>query len=357
MSDLAYKVKRENPNDEFVIIGAWSKKNGSEVKEGDIVCSLEATKNAYDVEAPGSGFLFYKIPEGERVEVGELLFVISDKKDFSFTVETKKADETSEKITRKAKKIIDEYGIDPSVFSGLESRVGEKEVKDYIEKNKLVLTSSKDSLSDVESDMNFVDEEPSSTKSFEIHFLKQSSDVIYSRVVREISSELIEKIKKNNPGTTLGEIVAFGTISAIKKYPYVNSCFKKNKIRKYLDYNLGLAINIGKGLKVPVIKNFSNLSLKEISNNFKDVSMNYLRDELRGSDLLDGTFTITDLSSLGVKDFMPIINKDQGAILGVCAQSPMTKSFNIVLGFDHRIIDGMYAAQFLKEIEMSIKNL
>ena len=203
----------------------------------------------------------------------------------------------------------------------------------------------------------FIDEEVSGTKSFEIHFLNQSRDVIYSRVTRELPSEWIELIQKKNQGTTLGEIVAFSSIAAFKKYPLVNAAFINNKIRKYLDYHLGLAINIGRGLKVPVIKNFNELSLEDVSRTFKVLSMNYVRDELKSEELVGGSFTLTDLSSLGVKDFMPVVNKDQGAILGVCAQSPYTKTFNLVLGFDHRIIDGMYAAQYLKEIEVGIKKL
>jgi pyruvate/2-oxoglutarate dehydrogenase complex dihydrolipoamide acyltransferase (E2) component len=355
MSDFIYKVHRENPNDEFVIVASHSKKSGSEVKAKEIVCSLEATKNAYDVEAPQDGFIFFKHKEGDRVEIGDILFAISSNKDFTFTEVTKTDDSQSGRITRKAQKIIDEFGIDGSVFLNSDSRVGEKEVRDYIEKNNLVSKSSQSN--EILPDAHFIDEEPSPTKAFEIHYLKQSSDVIYSKVVREISSELIEKIQQSHPGTTLGEIIAVATISAIKKYPYVNSCYTKNKIRKYSDYNLGLAINIGKGLKVPVVKNISSLSLGDISRSFKDLAMNYVRDELKGSDLTGGTFTMTDLSSLGVKDFMPVVNKDQGAILGVCAPSAFTKSFNIILGFDHRIIDGMYAAQFLKEIETSLRKI
>jgi pyruvate/2-oxoglutarate dehydrogenase complex dihydrolipoamide acyltransferase (E2) component len=355
MSDFIYKVHRENPNDEFVIVASLSKMSGSEVKAKEIVCSLEATKNAYDVEASQDGYIFYKHQEGDRVEIGDTLFAISSHKNFTFNSESKTDESQSGRITRKAQKIIDEFGIDSSVFLSSGSRTGEKEVRDYIEKNKLVSKSSQSV--EMLPDVNFIDEEPSPTKAFEIHYLKQSSDVIYSKVVREVSFELIEKIQQSNPGTTLGEIIALGTISAIQKYPYVNSYYTKNKIRKYSDYNLGVAINIGKGLKVPVIKHINSLSLGDISKSFKDLAMNYVRDELKGTDLSGGTFTMTDLSSLGVKDFMPVVNKDQGAILGVCAPSAFTKSFNIILGFDHRIIDGMYAAQFLKEIEISLRKL
>jgi pyruvate/2-oxoglutarate dehydrogenase complex dihydrolipoamide acyltransferase (E2) component len=355
MSDFIYKVHRENPNDEFVILASWTRANASEVKAGDVVCSLEATKNAYDVEAAQAGYIFYKAQEGDRIVIGDQLFVISQDSNYTFTTSSEVDGSDAVKITRKAQKVIDEYGIDGSVFSALGSRVSEKDVRDYIEKNNLSSKLTKDSGADP--DLNFVDEEPSPTKAFEIHYLKQTSDVIYSKVVREISFDLIEKIQKNCPGTTLGEIIAFGTISAIKKYPYVNSSYTKNKIRKYSDYNLGVAINIGKGLKVPVLKSLNQFSLPEISKSFKEMAMNYVRDELKGSDLIGGTFTMTDLSSLGVKDFMPVINKDQGSILGVCAHSPFTKSFNIILGFDHRIIDGMYAANFLKEIENSLKKI
>jgi pyruvate/2-oxoglutarate dehydrogenase complex dihydrolipoamide acyltransferase (E2) component len=128
-------------------------------------------------------------------------------------------------------------------------------------------------------------------------------------------------------------------------------------LRRYQEFNLGLAINIGKGLKVPVVKNISSMTLEDISKSFKELAMNYMRDELKGADLIGGTFTVTDLSSLGVKDFMPVVNKDQGAILGICAPSNFSKSFNLVLGFDHRVMDGMYAAQFLKEIEQVLKKI
>jgi pyruvate/2-oxoglutarate dehydrogenase complex dihydrolipoamide acyltransferase (E2) component len=355
MNDLIYKVQRENPNDEFVIIGSWLAKNGSKVKAGELVCTLEATKNSYDVEASQDGYFFFQASEGDRVEVGERLFVISSNENFNFTQDETKGLTSGSLITRKAQKLIEEYGIDEKIFLSLGTRIGEKEVRSYIEKNSLMSKGPKD-LSE-SSDLRFIDEEPSGTKSFEIHYLNQSRDVIYSKVTRELSNELFESIQKKYPGSTLGEIIAFSTILAVKKFSLVNACFHKNKIRKYQDYNLGLAINIGKGLKVPVFKNFSEMSLTDISKSFKEVAMNYMRDELKGADLVGGTFTITDLSSLGVKDFMPVVNKDQGAILGICAPSVFTKSFNLVLGFDHRIIDGMYAAQFLKEIESSLKKI
>jgi pyruvate/2-oxoglutarate dehydrogenase complex dihydrolipoamide acyltransferase (E2) component len=352
MSNYEYKVKRENPNDEFVIIGDWAIENGEEISEGDYLCALESSKNSYDVEANQSGYIHYKVNEGDRVEVGELLFVISNSKEFTWELKTHSKSSSGLKITRKAQKLIEEYSIDlENIKNDNSDKIGEKEVLLFIKSNNLKSSNDKEETKRPETNIKYVDEELSPAKSFEVHYLNQNKDVIYSRVTREISFEKISDIQEKNPGTSLGEIISYATIDAVSRFPYVNSCFINGQIRKYNDYNLGLAINIGKGLKVPVFKNFSSLSLTDISSSFKEMAMNYVRDELTGKDLADGTFTITDLSSLGVKDFQPVVNKDQGAILGICANSQSTNTFNIILGFDHRIIDGMYGAQFLKSIE------
>jgi 2-oxoglutarate dehydrogenase E2 component (dihydrolipoamide succinyltransferase) len=352
MSNFEYKVKRENANDEFVLIGDWALQSGEKVSNGDYLCSLESSKISYDVEATQDGYLHYKFAVGERVEVGVLLFVLSESENYTWETKTKVKSHDGIKVTRKAQKLIDDYSIDQTLVEKSESdKISEKDVRAYIEINALSSNQEKESNAEVLSNIDYTDEELSPSKAFEIHFMNQNRDVIYSRVTREISFDQILKIQKTMPGTSMGEIISFATIKAVASFPYVNSCFINGKIRKYNDYNLGLAINIGKGLKVPVFKNFSAMSLTDISNGFKEMAMNYFRDELTGKDLADGTFTVTDLSSLGVKDFLPVVSKDQGAILGICSNSVSTNTFNIVLGFDHRVMDGMYGAQFLKAIE------
>jgi pyruvate/2-oxoglutarate dehydrogenase complex dihydrolipoamide acyltransferase (E2) component len=356
MSNYEYKVKRENPNDEFVLIGDWAISSGEKISEGDYLCTLESSKNSYEVEATKDGYIHYQASEGDKLDVGTLLFVITDSETHEWEDKKKKAETGETKVTRKAQKLINDYNIDINIFlQNKPEKISEKLVKDYIEKNNL---KSNDDLNSQESiNINHTDEELSSAKAFEVHYMSQNRDIIYSKVTKEIDYMLIKNLQESHKGLSIGEAVSFATIDAIKKFPYINACFTQNKIRKYNDYNLGLAINIGKGLKVPVIKNFASLTLSEVSNQFKEIAMNYVRDELKGADMIDGTFTITDLSSLGVKDFMPVVNKDQGSILGICAVSKHSETFNITLGFDHRIIDGMYAAQFLNAIEKNLKKL
>ena len=100
----------------------------------------------------------------------------------------------------------------------------------------------------------------------------------------------------------------------------------------------------------PVFKNVDRLSLKDVSNSVKDLSLKYFRGELRLGDLSGGTFTVTDLSAKGIIDFHPVINNMQAAILGICSVMPGTNHFKVILTFDHNMSDGMVAADMLNEL-------
>jgi pyruvate dehydrogenase E2 component (dihydrolipoamide acetyltransferase) len=77
------------------------------------------------------------------------------------------------------------------------------------------------------------------------------------------------------------------------------------------------------------------------------LSLRYMRDELAMQDVVGSTFTVTDLSGHGVVHFIPVLNDRQSAILGICAERHGTGHRDLVLAFDHRMTDGMRAAQFL----------
>ena len=89
----------------------------------------------------------------------------------------------------------------------------------------------------------------------------------------------------------------------------------------------------------------------------RDLSLRYLRDELKLEDLAEGTFTISDLSSYGVMHFVPVLNHRQAATLGICAERAGTGHFDLVLTFDHRLSDGMRAGQFLGELRACVEGV
>jgi len=101
---------------------------------------------------------------------------------------------------------------------------------------------------------------------------------------------------------------------------------------------------------VPVIRDCKGDSPLDIARSVRDLSLRYMRDELAAEDLMGGTFTVTDLSGHGVVHFIPVINERQSAILGICAERPGTAGRELVLTFDHRMADGMLAAEFLNQL-------
>lgn len=348
MSQFEYKVKRENPNDEFAILSDWAVKTGDKVSKGDYLATLESSKNNYEVEAECDGYIHYQVNEGDRLDIGETLFFITDQAQFDFAPQKSTIIEGEGfKITRKAQKIMREYQLTAEHFASFElPKIGEAEVLKYIQENR---------LDQEEVGIDYHDEELTPAKSYEVHFLNSASDVIYSRVSRPFDYIPMESFLSKYPGVTMGEVICSTLGNTLSKFPYLNAHFQGNKIRVYDEFNIGIAINLNKGLKVPVIKNIDSLSLEQVSHSFKELGMKYFRDELTGQELAYGTFTVTDLSSLGVNDFQPVVNKDQSAILGICA--PVDGKFNLILGFDHRLVDGMYAAQFLNQLEKELLNI
>jgi pyruvate/2-oxoglutarate dehydrogenase complex dihydrolipoamide acyltransferase (E2) component len=138
-------------------------------------------------------------------------------------------------------------------------------------------------------------------------------------------------------------------------YPELNGFYADGRAWRHEVIAVGFAINLGKSLRVPVVRDTATLSQLEVARAVRDLSLRYLRDELQLQDLADGTFTISDLSSYGVAHFVPVLNHRQAATLGICAERAGTGFFELVLTFDHRMADGMRAAQFLSELRARIE--
>ena len=137
-------------------------------------------------------------------------------------------------------------------------------------------------------------------------------------------------------------------------------------IRKYTNVHLGMAVDTPKGLFVPTIFNADKMSLAEISAEAKRVAK-LCQEGKATPDLLSGaTFTISNLGSLGVEVFTPIVNPPQVAILGVCGTTTRIKEvngeikpyqgMNLCLTYDHRAVDGSPASRFMKELCTALEN-
>jgi len=136
------------------------------------------------------------------------------------------------------------------------------------------------------------------------------------------------------------------------KYPALTAFYEHGNIYYYDAVHLALAMDLGKGLKAPVIKHINELEPIQIYERVQDLASRYMSNGLAPEELAGGTFTVSDLSSENILHFQPLINQRQSAILGVGGDRhlegfPMT----LTLVFDHRILAGRAAGMFLNELK------
>jgi len=169
------------------------------------------------------------------------------------------------------------------------------------------------------------------------------------------------------PNITLNDMVLFAVSRVLKNHPDLNAIMpEENVLRKYNSVHLGMAVDTPKGLFVPTIFNADKMSLAEISVEAKRLAK-LCQEGKATPDMLSGaTFTISNLGSLGVEMFTPIVNPPQVAILGVCGTTTRVKEVNgeikpyqamgLSLTYDHRAVDGSPASRFVKELCTALEN-
>ena len=155
-------------------------------------------------------------------------------------------------------------------------------------------------------------------------------------------------------GADATALVVFEAARLLRKYPAFNAYHDDGVAHYYDEVNVGFAVDAGRGLKVPIIREADRKGVLAIGSEMRDLVIGYLGDALPVESLSGGTFTLTDLSGEGVVAFHPLINRGQSAILGLCAEVFPGRSregtFNLVLAFDHQIAEGRTAARFLGDL-------
>jgi pyruvate dehydrogenase E2 component (dihydrolipoamide acetyltransferase) len=176
--------------------------------------------------------------------------------------------------------------------------------------------------------------------------------------------------RRGEPGghLTLLPFVVKAVTAGLKAAPAFNASldpFREEIVyKKY--YNIGIAVDSGRGLIVPVIKNTDRKSIIEIAAEIEDLAQRAREGKIEVSELRGGTFTITNVGPLGGTMFVPAINYPEVAILGMgrAQPKPVVRDGEIVirtilpltLSFDHRIADGADAARFVTEMIRQISD-
>ena len=162
---------------------------------------------------------------------------------------------------------------------------------------------------------------------------------------------------------SLNDMVLFAVSRTILAYPTINANLVDDKFRKYAHANLGLAVDTERGLLVPTLFAAETLSLSALSAAAKAAAAKARDGKLTPDEMAGGSFTVTNLGSLGIESFTPVINPPQTAILGVCAITYRLKedgttypAMGLSLTFDHRAVDGAPAARFLADLCRALEN-
>lgn len=169
------------------------------------------------------------------------------------------------------------------------------------------------------------------------------------------------------PNITINDMLLFACSRVLRDHPDLNAHFVGGEIRRFRPVRLGIAVDTPRGLLVPVVCNADTLSLPEIALKSKAL-ITAAQGGAIDPDLLTGaTFTVTNLGTLGVEHFTPVINPPQTGILGVGCIVERVRTVNgtieaypamgLSLTYDHRVVDGAPAARFIQDLQAALENL
>lgn len=181
-----------------------------------------------------------------------------------------------------------------------------------------------------------------------------------------------EKIQSQGGALSLTVFVLKAVVAALKAFPGFNATIDMESeeilLKKY--YHMGVATDTDRGLIVPVLRNVDRKSVTQLALELPQLVQRTREGKIDREDLADGTFTITNIGALGGRAFTPIVNHPQTAILGLAQGrlEPVVRgdlnSYKVVprlmlpliLGFDHRVVDGADAARFMNTVKEALQD-
>ena len=173
--------------------------------------------------------------------------------------------------------------------------------------------------------------------------------------------------ESGGPKITLNDLIAHALLETLKRHPSLNAHFLGERIARFEEVHLGVAVDTPRGLMVPVLRSACAKSLEEVSAGIKGMVESCIEGTILPDQLSGGTFTLTNLGMLGIDHFTPVINPPEAAILGVGGISlravrsrdgeiSYAESITLSLTIDHQAVDGAPAARFLKDLVDTLEN-
>ena len=393
---MAIEIKVPEMGESIVeaTVGAWVRNEGDQIEAGETILELETEKVNLEVTAPATGTLeTINISEGEIVNVGTVLGTINteltgkiqtqkkitDSKkepEFPDSTQTENQEEKDVNITPVAKNLADKHSINVDSING-SGRAGKITIDDInaeINKNTPLSTSKNDSpipQESLETKKRITKRRETIAKRLTDAHLNTVMTTTYNEVDMSEIMAIRTKYKdsfKEEKGVGLGFMSFFvkSVVQALIDFPNLNSEMRETEIILKNYYHVGIAVASDEGLVVPVLKNANTLSFSQIEKSIVEMVTKTKTKSLTIDDLTGGTFTITNGGVFGSMFSTPILNPPQVGILGMhtIKKKPVVINDEIVirpimylaLTYDHRIVDGGEAVQFLVRIKEFIED-
>ena len=276
-------------------------------------------------------------------------------------------------ISPKAWEVALELDVDVSVItpSGRRGRISVQDVEQVADPAKLAAYKGEDSPEVTTSDNPSKSIEHTSMRKVIAERLVNSKNTaphFYLNVDLEVDTLMDKRATLNNDTSekiSVNDLIIKCVATALKKHPEININWTDNAILQFENADISVAVATEAGLITPIIKNAGNISVQEISSEMKRLSDLAHNNKLMPSDYQGGTFSISNLGMLGIKDFTAVINPPQCAILAVGGlqtrvdendgKAVFSKIISVTMSCDHRAIDGAVGARFLQTLSEIVK--
>jgi 2-oxoglutarate dehydrogenase E2 component (dihydrolipoamide succinyltransferase) len=385
----------------------WHKQPGQAVTRDENLADLETDKVVLEVPAPVSGVLKeLRIVAGTSVTSGQVLAVLEEgaaaaaapaaaapapapaQSKAAASAPTKNE---GDKLAPSVRRMVEEQKLDPSKISGSgkDGRITKGDVVDYLD-TPAAKAANKPASTAAASPGKSAAAAPAAGAAG-----RQDQRVPMTRLRARIAERLLEAQQTQAQLTTFNEVdlkavmdlrakykdvfekkhgVKLGfmsffvkaAIEALKKFPVVNASVEGNDIVYHEYYDIGVAVSTEKGLMVPVLRDADLQSMADIEKNIGLYAQKAREGKITIEELTGGTFSITNGGTFGSLLSTPIVNMPQSAILGMHAtkERPVVVNGEIVvrpmmyvaMSYDHRIIDGREAVQFLVAIKDALED-
>lgn len=355
----------------------WLVPPGGRIEKDQPLLEVETEKVALEIPSPASGILSdILVQEGHTVPVGTLLGHLNNEATAGIGVinrvggvvvrPTEPLQEGTEHYSPAVRQLAKEQGVDLSQVTGTGTggRVTKKDVLDFIAHRRPSAISSRPSSEQRQGGEEVVPL-TQMRKTIAERMVKSKQTSAHVATFFEADFSEIAKFRAGKSVTYLPFVISAVT-RAIKELPILNSSWGDQGIIKKKDIHLGIAVAVEDGLLVPVIRHADQKRLMQLSKDVADLAERARNKKLNPDEVQGGTFTITNHGGFGSLFSAPIIHQPQIAILGVGAVQKRPVVINdaiairpmcyLSLSFDHRIIDGATADQFMSKVKSYLEH-